>query len=65
MAVAMRRASSDVRWLWPNDHFCKSSRQCNLKPVASRISKQSAPDCSTREGGGNRRFGALDSTRTE
>jgi hypothetical protein len=41
MAVAMRLASSDVRWLWPNDYFCKSSRQwteASRKPLASRIS---------------------------
>src|SRR5271154_5039051 len=68
MAFAMRRASSDVRWEWPKDHFCKSSRQwttASLMPLASRTQYVSAPVCSTRQGGGNRRFGVLDSIRTK
>ena len=63
MAFAMRLASSEVRWVWPNDHFCRSSRQCtaaNRNPFASRTSKQSALTCWTRQGGGNRRFCSLD-----
>jgi hypothetical protein len=61
--VPMRRASSDVRWLWPNDHFCKVVPAVHGgEPEAVGIADiEARTGRSMRQGGGSRRLWSPDS----